>query len=272
MDDDRNHDKGAVPSSGKTVMSQSEQLPELEDVIPHTNDRPARDRQILEILSDPAETNATPELIDVSALQCRCTEMMERVESRIADMGDTVHAVSTVRTRAVEVDEFLQVLLRSFRKLQNRVQTLPGETSRAEIPEILNLTEFKRDLKMLLSELRKLVRDTGSSEMKSTYRPLQQECFSSVAQMYRILSLGTNESHAPVTQVVQRVGDVRSPNLKRLAWMRRNEKSAQAPTPMSQSRRYVPKLVRRERHRPEVTIISAADREMQNIDQVETDG
>lgn len=91
--------EGAVPSFGKTVMSQSEQLSELEDVIPHTNDRPARDRQIRESLSDPAETNATPELIDVSALQCPCTEMMERVESRIADMGDTVHAVSTVRTR-----------------------------------------------------------------------------------------------------------------------------------------------------------------------------
>lgn len=119
---------------------------------------------------------------------------------------------------------------------------------------------------MLLSELRKLVRDTGSSEMKSTFRPLQQECFSSVAQMYRILSLGTNESHSPVTRVVQRVGDVRSPNLKRLAWMRRNEKSAPAPTPVLQSRRYVPKLVRRERHRPEVSILSEADREIQNID------
>lgn len=119
---------------------------------------------------------------------------------------------------------------------------------------------------MLLSELRKLVRDTGSPELKSSYRPLQQECDSNLAQMSYKLSLGAKETRS--RQVVQWDGGLPSPNPKGTGWMKRNEMHAQAPIHVSQSPRYVQKLSRRGRrmHQPEVTILSELNRDIQDVD------
>ncbi|KAJ9093320.1 hypothetical protein QFC20_007143 [Naganishia adeliensis] len=234
-------------------MSQLEiqrERPAPEHVRPPKASRPKKEQRQVENLHLQQEIETIPSLINVQALQFQSPWMVQNLESRITGM----------REAGAEIDEFLQVLMMRFQKLHERIQALREGAGRVLILEILEMDELKRGLKMLLSELRNLVRQTESREVEYTYRLLRKEYISSITKTFQILCLPLDDLQSP--RIASRRKVTRPPQAQSPGHLKRQAEASQSSVFGSHSTRYEKSLAKKERHLPQIDTALKPDRDL----------